>query len=192
MNSTRKTNSKGLELINDRKSRDTTGSLFKYSKIMSLVHFISYEETHSLAGKVYLYLEEEPLKLFPFADIQHIGSTSIPGSLSKGDIDINVRIKPENFKEVVSKLKELYEVNQPENWTGNFASFKDDKNYDLPVGIQLTIIDSPDDFFVEQRDRLIQNKKLLDELNKLKQQYEGKTMEEYRKVKSEFFEKLRS
>lgn len=159
---------------------------------MRSVHFIPYEETYQRARRVYDQQEERLLRLFPFADIQHIGGTSIPGSLTKGEIDINLRVKPEYFEQVKSKLKELYKVNQTENWTGNFASFKDDKNYDLPVGVQLTIINSSHDFFIKQRDHLIKSKKLLDQLNKLKQKFEGKSMEEYQKEKSKFFEKLRN
>jgi GrpB-like predicted nucleotidyltransferase (UPF0157 family) len=37
-------------------------------------------------------LKAELAVLIPDADIQHVGSTAIPGSLTKGDLDIQIRV----------------------------------------------------------------------------------------------------
>ena len=128
--------------------------------------------------------------LIPSAEIQHIGSTAIPTSITKGDLDINVRVQKENFKPAIETLKNHYEINQLENWTENFASFKS-KISGVDFGVQLTIVGSSTDDFVKLRDILIKNPDLIKEFNLMKQTYNGKDMEEYRKEKGKFFERLR-
>ena len=56
-----------------------------------------------------------------------------------------------------------YDINQPDNWTDTYASFKNDG---ADLGIQLTIIDGDGDFFVKQRDALAASPEKIDELNK--------------------------
>ncbi len=124
------------------------------------------------------------------ADIQHIGSTAIPDSLTKGDLDVNVRVAKENFTVSVDTLKKMYEINQPHNWTPTYASFKDDTGLSMPFGIQLTVIGSPDDVFISQRDILLNRPDLVEKLNKLKVQFEGKSMDEYRKAKGVIFTEM--
>lgn len=158
---------------------------------MSKVNFKNYQDIYQRARQVYEQNEEQIMRVLWFADIQHIGSSAIPDSITKGDVDLNIRVELKDFKKAKKELKKLYQINQPENWTPNFASFKDDKSFTLPVGVQLTIKDSKYDDFAKLRDLLINNSNLLEEYNQMKQKYEGKDMDEYRKEKAEFFEKLR-
>lgn len=104
-------------------------------------------------------------------------------------MDINIRVKPEDFDEIVRALKSLYEINQPENWSEEFASFKDDSRQ---LGIQVTVVGSPEDHFVAQREYLKNHPEVVSELNALKEKFEGKNMDEYRKEKGKFFERLNS
>ena len=106
-------------------------------------------------------------------------------------MDINVRVAKEDFNKAVGVLKQLYETNQKENWNDDFASFKDDQNLGIDFGAQLTVNGSKWDDFIALRDILIKNPKLVQEYNKMKQKYDGKSMNEYRKEKSDFFQKLR-
>ena len=154
---------------------------------METVHFVKTEE---VSEKVNALFETEKIKLsklFPHADIQHIGGTSVPGTISKGDLDINIRVAQAEFNTTIEKLKTIYEINQPNNWTAGFASFKDDSR---DLGIQVTVIASPDDCFITQRDYLRERPEKVVQLNQLKERFEGKDMDEYRKEKGEFFEKL--
>ena len=156
---------------------------------MNIVKFI---KTPDIADKINNLFESEKkrlLEFIPSVDIQHIGGTSIPDSISKGDLDINVRVKKEDFNGTVKRLKNIYEVNQPENWTNGFASFKDDLR---DLGVQVTTISGSEDHFIAQRDYLRNHPKVLEELNILKQKFEGKDMDEYRHEKSRFFDNLNS
>ena len=155
------------------------------------VYFQPSEKFIQKANRIF---QQEKIRingLIPEADIQHIGSTSIPGALTKGDLDIVVRVPTERFNETVEYLKRIYQINQPENWTENFASFKDEENLGIDFGAQLVIKDSKEDDFVKLRDKLLTNPDLLKEYNQMKERFEGQGMDEYRKEKADFFEKLR-
>ncbi len=154
---------------------------------MQLVTFVKTDGIRAKADAFFSTEKEKLLKLFPFTDIQHVGSTAVPGTLSKGDVDINVRVSAEKFETVVQKLKTLYEVNQSNNWTSSFASFKDDGR---ELGIQVISIGSPDDYFVAQRDYLKSHPAAVLEYNALKEKFEGGDMDIYRKAKGEFLKKL--
>jgi GrpB-like predicted nucleotidyltransferase (UPF0157 family) len=151
---------------------------------------VRFKKTEDIAHEVEaaFVLEEQKLsEVLPHAQIENIAATSVRDSITKGDLDINVRVTPEDFQSAIEVLEVLYEVNQPDNWTAGFASFKDDLR---DLGVQLTVIGSPDDYFVAQRDVLRKHPEKVAELNALKEQFEGGNMEEYRKEKGRFFESL--
>jgi GrpB-like predicted nucleotidyltransferase (UPF0157 family) len=128
-------------------------------------------------------------KVLPEADIQHVGSSAIPNSLTKGDLDLQVRVDAENFPKAVDELSKLYELNEGSTKTSSFRAFKDD-SADPPLGVQLTVKDSEFDFFWKIRDVLLLNDKYRNKYDDLKRKYEGKDMELYREEKNSFFEKL--
>lgn len=152
------------------------------------VFFIKEEDVRDKINALFISEKEKLQKLLPYSEIEHIGGTSVKNSITKGDLDINVRVSKENFSKSVEILKKIYEINQPNNWTENFASFKDDSR---DLGIQLTVIDSADDNFVKQRDFLNSNPEKVLELNKIKLSFEGKSMDDYRNEKGKFFENLK-
>ncbi len=154
---------------------------------METVHFVKTEDIADRVEAFFISEKQKLLGLLPKVDIQHVGGTSVPGLISKGDLDINVRVGQKDFQRAVEILKELYQLNQPDNWTTEFASFKDDAR---DLGIQLTVIGSSDDYFVAQRSYLKNHPEKVIELNSLKEKFEGKDMDEYRKEKGRFFESL--
>src|SRR4051812_1670261 len=58
-------------------------------------------------------------------------------------------------------------VAQPANWTPTFASFSTDA-YPLPLGVQVTVIGSRDDFLLALRDRLRADALLLRRYDEIK------------------------
>lgn len=127
--------------------------------------------------------------MLPEADIQHVGSSAIPNSITKGDLDIQVRVEAGHFPLAVHKLLKLYEPNEGSTKTEAFRAFKDDTLVP-PIGVQLTVINSEFDFFWKLRDVLLMNDTYRQEYDELKKRFEGKDMELYREAKSQFFEKL--
>jgi len=126
----------------------------------------------------------------PAAAVEHVGSTSIPGALTKGDVDLLVQVDAGDFDAAVAALRGLYEINQPENWTATFASFKDDTSFALPFGAQLAVTGSETYLFVRLRDRLAADPVSLNRYNAIKRSYEGGDMHAYRAAKGEFIEQL--
>jgi hypothetical protein len=75
----------------------------------------------------------------------HIGATSLPDGLTKGDVDVNVRVPADRFDEAVRELSSRYERAQIQNWTPTYASFADGAE-ELLLGIQVTVVGAADDF----------------------------------------------
>lgn len=130
-------------------------------------------------------------RALPTAEIEHVGSTSIPGALTKGDLDLLVRVDDERFQPAAQALLALYEVHQPENWTSTYASFTDSQADDPPVGVQLVVGGSPDDaLFGPFRRAMIGDPELLAAYNELKRRYDGKDYDTYTDAKGEFIERV--
>ena len=84
--------------------------------------------------------------LVPGAECHHVGATAIPGAVTKGDVDVLVRVSPAGFSSAVDALSRDFVLKQPDNWTASSAGFGDDTGCDLQLGIQLVVRDSGSDF----------------------------------------------
>ncbi|MFJ7952814.1 GrpB family protein [Lysinibacillus sp. NPDC096418] len=156
---------------------------------MEQVNFFENSLFKEKVEKTFLVQKKLIHEHMPEADVQHVGSTAVPHSLTKGDLDIQVRVTPELFLKAVQTLSKLYDLNEGSVKTDSFRAFKDDSTIP-PLGVQLTIIDSEYDFFWKFRDVLILNDIFRVEYDELKIEFEGKEMDEYRVAKNEFFQKI--
>jgi len=68
-------------------------------------------------SRLFTRVEAQLQALLPDADIQHVGSTAIPGSLTKGDLDVQVRVTSDEYGAAKDALSTLYRIN-----FGGFAS----------------------------------------------------------------------
>jgi uncharacterized protein len=152
--------------------------------------FLPVDEFRRQADSIVVTAAASIERLLGGVEIDHIGATAIPGVLTKGDVDVLVRVPREDFPTAVAACKGRYAIHQPENWTDDFASFKDDITFSLPLGIQLVVRDSAADFFCYLRDRLRADPRLLAEYNRLKTRHQGGKPEAYWRAKNRFFERL--
>lgn len=156
---------------------------------MTAVHFIPQAELREATERAAAEHRRRILARLPGAEIHHVGATSVPGALTKGDVDLAVRVDRSEFLTFCVELGCLYLVHQPENWTPTYASFSDPEAADPPVGVQLVVRDSPDDLlFVALRDQLRSDPDLLAAYNHLKREHEGATYEDYTDAKERFWE----
>ena len=151
-----------------------------------IVHFKKSEEIFDIAQK--LFNEQQALLkgLFGFdVDVQHVGSSSMLGALSQADLDIQIRVDPENFNAAVEMMQTYATAKHMEIWTDQFAAFMKKEN-ELPTDYVVTIFDSKYDDFYKVRDYLKTHPDVLAEYNALKQEYEGREYSEYSKAKVAF------
>ena len=157
---------------------------------MEIVTFLNENHIKTDANNLFTAQYSLIKAILPNADVQHVGSTAIPNSLTKGDLDIQVRVKYDEFQFAVEELSKIYSPNDGSVVTESFRAFKDDTTTP-PLGIQLTVINSEFDFFWKFRDVLLSNDSYRQEYDELKREYEGKDMEKYRQAKNTFFEWLK-
>src|SRR5687767_5045238 len=74
--------------------------------------------------------------LLPRARVEHVGSTAVPGSVTKGDLDICVIVEPADLPEADALLGGRYRRNLGSIHTAEFAAFTADGGA-IDVGIQL-------------------------------------------------------
>lgn len=150
-----------------------------------IVHFLPSEEIFEKAFVIFEKQKSELEKLLPPADIQHVGSCAVPGAMGKFDIDIQIRVTREQFKDTIDILTKHFTLKHPNLWTENLAIFSNNKEY--LIDIMVTVIGSEKDkIYYLIRDALIENPDLLTRYNNMKMECEGKTYEEYRNVKQKF------
>lgn len=121
----------------------------------------------------------------PSADIRHIGATAVAGCLTKGDLDVLVRVPAEVFGAADEALAARFARNVGSDRTETFSAFEDAMT-NPHLGIQLIVAGSEGDDFHLFVDALRRDPGLVARYNALKGQFDGKPMDVYRAAKSAF------
>jgi len=116
------------------------------------------------------------------------GATSMPGVLTKGDVDLHLRVPgPATFAAVIERLGKLYLPASPEAWAETLAVFQ--VPGERPIGLAVTPVDSEHDrrfrrCWIRLRDEPL----LLSEYNAMKEaSFGGRS---YEALKSAFFTRI--
>jgi len=123
------------------------------------------------------------------ADIRHIGATAVPGCLTKGDLDIVVRVAAVDFEAADRALASSYARNEGSIRTSDFSAFEDGARTPH-LGIQLVVIDGPLDVFHQFVEALRGSPQLVADYNALKRRFDGAGMASYRAAKAAFVEQV--
>ena len=115
---------------------------------------------------------------------EHIGASSIKGSVSKGDLDIFAGVERDQFNLTIKKLRDIG-FTEKENTlrTSELCMMVTDK-YNYDVAIQVVVNGSEFEDFIKFRDFMRTRPDLVEELNTLKRSCSDLTPEEYRAMKS--------
>jgi len=76
-------------------------------------------------------------------ELVHVGGTSVPGALTRGDVDLHLRVPSTAFAATVSSVARVHAVTKPEIWCATLATF--DVAAALPTGLAVTPVDSEHD-----------------------------------------------
>lgn len=153
---------------------------------------VHFDDWHAVAAAAELSFVAWRAALAPIlpagAEIEHVGATSVPGCVTKGDLDILVRVTQASFKAADEALAARLARNLGSVRTEFFAAFADERA-SPPLGVQLVVRGSALDDFVAFRDLLQSSPPTLAAYNVLKSRHEAASMETYRAAKDEFIER---
>jgi GrpB-like predicted nucleotidyltransferase (UPF0157 family) len=156
-----------------------------------IVRFSNAPHVFASADRLFKEVAWKLAHVIPAAEIHHIGSTAIPGTLTKGDLDVLVRVSAEDFRVAEAALERMFRRNTGSFRSEAFAAFLDHST-EPDLGVQLVVRDGEADTFLVWRERLESDPELRRQYDDLKRRFEGKSMDEYREAKAQFIsERLR-
>ncbi|MCC5517268.1 GrpB family protein [Vibrio splendidus] len=138
-------------------------------------------------NELFVRYERGIKKLIPNAKVEHVGASSIPSAVSKGDLDIFVGVELGEFEDVIERLttlgfnEKLDTLRTPELCMLESTSSDD-------VALQVVANSSEFECFLRFRDKLRANPALVKQYNTLKMSCEGWPQDEYREKKADFIE----
>jgi hypothetical protein len=129
-----------------------------------------------------------PLIREPGVQLILLGGSSLPGAVTKGDVDLHLRTPPRAFAGTVELLRGVYRVVHPQIWQPTLATFE--TGAALPTGIAVTPFGSEHDLrFTRAWQRLATDPEMLRAYNELKVAA-ADDAEAYERRKSAFFDRL--
>lgn len=149
--------------------------------------FYPAEQYQAVCNELFVRYERDIKKLIPNARIEHVGASSIPFAVSKGDLDIFVGIESSELEYAVEQLttlgfkEKLDTLRTPELCMLESTSGDD-------VALQVVANGSEFECFLRFRDKLRANPVLVEQYNTLKMSCEGWPQDEYREKKADFIE----
>jgi GrpB-like predicted nucleotidyltransferase (UPF0157 family)/GNAT superfamily N-acetyltransferase len=170
---------------------DRTLPLLSFDMGAVPVELLAVEDLEEEVESVLADVRDE-LRVFALeADVEHVGATSMPDGVTKGDVDVNLRVSPDRFDEVVAALSTGFDVAQAQNWTATFASFSGTRR-GWPLGIQVTVAGSDADFLVELRDLMRNDPTLRRQYDAIKRANAGAGRNAYWQAKDDFLRRARN
>jgi GrpB-like predicted nucleotidyltransferase (UPF0157 family) len=139
------------------------------------------------AQRTHLLVRDRLAALDVPGGLELTGAASVPGLLTKGDIDLHLRVDEDRFAEVVDRLRSVYLPASPHAWAATLAVF--DVPGERETGLAVTPVGSEHDVrFTRAWARLREDPALVRAYNELKRQTFGGPDHEARK--SDFFTRL--
>jgi len=123
------------------------------------------------------------------AEVRHRGATAVPGCLTKGDLDIVVRVPADRFDAAQHYLDATHQPNLKSVRREDFAAYSAPIS-DIDTGVQLVIANTRLDVFERFYQVLLTQPERLADYNALKRRHEGGSMADYRIAKSAFIQSV--
>ncbi|NDI84369.1 GrpB family protein [Undibacterium crateris] len=150
------------------------------------MHLLSPSEYQPIAAQVVEEVAREVTRLIPGCRVEHVGSSAIPGVVSKGDIDVCVVVPAQQHQSVVTALELAgYAVKRDTLRTPELCMLLSPRA-NVDVALHVVAEGSRFEFFMRFRDALLASPTLVKQYNEVKQNACGMSPEEYRNAKSAF------
>lgn len=119
-----------------------------------------------------------------------VGGSSVPGAVTRGDVDLHLRVDGSEFADTVALLRRALPVVHPEIWSPTLATF-DVPSLALPTGLAVTPTGSEHDLrFTRTWQLLGADPTLIGEYNEIKRAGDLADVTEYERRKSAFFDRV--
>lgn len=151
--------------------------------------FLEPEQYQQRCTQLFNSYQKEISTLLPFAKIEHIGSSAIPNAISKGDLDIYVEVKSDQFEFAIAQLKTLNFIEKQNTLRTHELCMLESLNND-DVAFQIVVFGSIFTFFLAFKNKLINSPTLVNEYNELKLQCSHLDPDQYRTIKSDFINRV--
>ena len=154
------------------------------------LNFLQANQYQSEVSRVYRKIAKEVRELLPNATVEHIGASSIPGAISKGDLDVFVGVDRDSHELAVTLLENNgYRIKRNTLRNENLCMLET-SSYECPVALQIVANGSEFEMFLTFRNAVRDSEVLLHEYNQMKHLCVGLSESCYRFKKGEFIEKV--
>jgi GrpB-like predicted nucleotidyltransferase (UPF0157 family) len=131
-------------------------------------------------------LQEQLSRIVPNAEIEHIGASAIKGAISKGDLDLLVRVEKNDFAESLARIQTIgFKIKDGTLRTESLCMLQSITT-EIDAAIQLIEKGSKFEMFILFRDRLNNDPNLVEKYNQVKIDSTGLSADEYRSRKDKF------
>jgi GrpB-like predicted nucleotidyltransferase (UPF0157 family) len=152
----------------------------------------SADSARETAEVLFAVVAPELISVLPAsAEVVHVGATAVPGCVTKGDLDIVVRVDRVDFAASEALLAKRFSRNVGSIRTDEFAAFEDPSR-SPHLGVQLTMKGGAFDDFHQFVEELRRDPLLVRRYNDLKLRFNGKPMADYRAAKDAFVAEILS
>lgn len=152
---------------------------------MKLLDAAQYQ---SSASAVFDEVAQDIAQSLPHARVEHVGASSIPGAISKGDLDICVVVPAASHDSAVAALVAAgYAVKQDTLRTPALCMLLSSRS-DWDVALQVVAEGSEFEFFMRFRDALRASPALVEQYNQIKRDAATLGGERYRDDKARFIQ----
>lgn len=142
------------------------------------------------AERLFSSVRAEVLGILPGARIEHVGASSIPGSMSKGDVDVCVIVDPARHAAAVAVLERAGYTVKPGTLRTSALCMLQSANPQVDLALQVVAEGSTFEFFVTFRDALRRDPSLVAAYNQVKLDHQTLTAEAYRAAKAGFIDRV--
>lgn len=128
--------------------------------------------------------------LLPYVEVEHVGSTAVPGCIGKGDVDVLVRVLATDFVTAVAALDALLARSVRNDATDSYVEY-DWRQDGVSASVQVVVAGSfLDGRFHGLKRVLLSDPVAVERYNSLKADCAGVSMDVYRERKRELIDEL--